>query len=295
MALKMVLLLLLILFVSGCSGHPEAGSREALALEEGFNKAREYFREGETRKGRMEIDRLVVQFSENWRVAAAAAAFLAANDQLDRAAGIAVRTVKNSAHYTQPRPINREDLVKLAIDAGMLAYTAGQKDLSAQMMEIALELEPDNPIAANGVAWDLAVRGKDLNRALTLVEIALKKEPRNAAYLDTKGWIYFQMGDLHRALVWLEAAVRRDPNHPELRFNLARVHKASGYFQGAYVETRKALILRPGYSDAQNLMREIRKNYSPRRGLLQEAVVVPGLYHAETPVNQVQHLFMMFG
>lgn len=292
MALRF-LMAMLALCLGGCSGGGVSNTPEAMALEEGFQKAREYFREGDTRKGRMEVDRLVVQFSENWRVASAAAAFLAANDQMDRAAGIAARTVKNSAHYTQPRPMTREDLVKLAIDAGMLAYSAGQKDLSAQMMEIALELDPDNSIAANGVAWDLAVRGKDLERAMQLVDIALKKEPRNAAYIDTKGWIYYQMGDYQQSLVWLESAVRRDPNHPELRYNLARAHWASGYHQGAYVETRKALILNPHYAEARKLMREIRKAYSPRHGPLKEAEILTRLDHAESPVDQLQHLFMV--
>lgn len=286
MALRLIFLAMLAILLGGCSGSVGVSDTpEAMVLEEGFKKASEYFREGDTRKGRMEVDRLVVQFSENWRVASAAAAFLAANDQLDKAVGIAARTVKNSAHYNQPRPMNRDDLVKLAIDAGMLAYSNGQKDLSAQMMEIALELEPDNAIAANGVAWDLAVRGKELERAMQLVDIALKKEPRSAAYIDTKGWIYYQMGDYQQARKWLESAVRRDPNHPELRYNLARAHWASEYHQGAYVEARKALILNPHYAEARELMREIRKTYSPHRGPSKKADILTWLDHAETPVD----------
>jgi Putative Zn-dependent protease, contains TPR repeats len=214
---------------------------------------------------------------------------------MDRAAGIAARTVKNSAHYNQPRPMTKDDLVKLAIDAGMLAYGAGQKELSAQMMEIALELDPENAIAANGVAWDLAVRGKDLDRAMKLVDIALKKDPNSAAFMDTRGWIYYQMGDYQEALKWLEAAVKRDPNHPELRHNLARAHWASGYIQGAYVEARKALLLNPGYTEAQKLMREIRRTYNPRRRPLEKTDILTGFDHTETPVNQVQHLLMVLG
>ena len=41
---------------------------------------------------------------------------------------------------------------------------------------------------------------------------ALKRDPRNPAYLDTLGWIYFQLGYVDTALKALEAAHALDPD-----------------------------------------------------------------------------------
>jgi tetratricopeptide (TPR) repeat protein len=77
-----------------------------------------------------------------------------------------------------------------------------------------IALRPDDPTALNFYGYLLAEMSRDLPRALEMVQKALAADPENGYYLDSLGWIYYQMGDYARAVVELEKActfVNEDP------------------------------------------------------------------------------------
>jgi tetratricopeptide (TPR) repeat protein len=59
----------------------------------------------------------------------------------------------------------------------------------------------------NFLAYCLAQKGDRLTEALTLVESALKTDPKSAAFLDTKGWVLLKMGRVEEAKTVLKDAV----------------------------------------------------------------------------------------
>jgi len=52
-----------------------------------------------------------------------------------------------------------------------------------------------------------AERGTNLERARELIEKALKLEPKNAAYLDSLGWVLYKLNQPQEALQYLLKAV----------------------------------------------------------------------------------------
>lgn len=64
-----------------------------------------------------------------------------------------------------------------------------------------------NPSLANAVGYVSAVAGKDLQTAEMLLEFALAKEPRNAAYLDSMAWIKYKRRDYRQALEFIRKAM----------------------------------------------------------------------------------------
>ena len=52
-----------------------------------------------------------------------------------------------------------------------------------------------------------AVVGKDLQTAEMLLEFALAKEPRNAAYLDSMAWVKYKRRDYKQALEYIRQAM----------------------------------------------------------------------------------------
>ena len=64
-----------------------------------------------------------------------------------------------------------------------------------------------NPTLANAVGYVSAVVGKDLQTAEMLLEFALAKEPRNAAYLDSMAWIKYKRRDYKQALEYIRQAM----------------------------------------------------------------------------------------
>ena len=62
---------------------------------------------------------------------------------------------------------------------------------------------PGDASGYNNPAYLYARRGEELDRAETLVDKAMRLEPRhNVYYMDTAGWVAFQKGHLPEA-VWL--------------------------------------------------------------------------------------------
>jgi tetratricopeptide (TPR) repeat protein len=72
----------------------------------------------------------------------------------------------------------------------------------------ALQIDTANALINNNYAYSLSKRGIKLESALTMVTAALEKEPDNSSYLDTKGWVYFQMGNYLQARVFIEKALK---------------------------------------------------------------------------------------
>lgn len=83
----------------------------------------------------------------------------------------------------------------------------GQRfDEAGIALERALADRPDDAALANAVAYALAEANTRLDRAKTLVDVALATEPDNADFLDTLGWIQCRRGEVAAGLAALDAA-----------------------------------------------------------------------------------------
>lgn len=140
----------------------------------------------------------------------------------------------------------------LAIDStdvrtmGILAtiYDSMERfEQSDSLYERALQLAPDNSILSNNYSYSLAVRGVQLEKAERLVDRALKAEPENPAYLDTKGWVLFKRGRYQEALQYIEKSLEIRQNSAEVWEHLGDVHEKLGNYEQAVQSWRKALEL----------------------------------------------------
>lgn len=109
----------------------------------------------------------------------------------------------------------------------------------------AIQLEPDHAESHNYLAYMLAERGEKLDMAYDHVGVALAIDPENAAYLDTRGWIYYQQGLFEKALVDIQAAEALIPDDPTITDHLGDVHKALGQEAEAIIWWQKSLELDP--------------------------------------------------
>lgn len=93
----------------------------------------------------------------------------------------------------------------------------------------------------NYIAYTLAEEGQQLDRALGLVREALQTEPDCGPYLDTLGWVYYQMGDYERAEQALVNAVKHDSDDPAIIEHYGDVLAAEGKVKKAVVTYHRAL------------------------------------------------------
>jgi len=112
---------------------------------------------------------------------------------------------------------------------GLDAWVRGDTDAARIHLEQAARLAPTGPAIANNLAWVLAHGpNPDLSRALSLVELALDRQPRDPQYRGTRGSILVRLGRWKDALPDLETALTKDPNDRDLHGDLAVVYERLG-------------------------------------------------------------------
>ncbi len=112
---------------------------------------------------------------------------------------------------------------------GFVLHAQGDTDAAVLELERALELDPDNSNALNSLGFILADTGKDPRRAVDCCRRAVRRHPRNPAYLDSLGWAYFRLGQVDEARDVLRSALESAPGNKEIAAHLREVlHGASG-------------------------------------------------------------------
>jgi len=86
---------------------------------------------------------------------------------------------------------------------------------SEDLFEKILKISPYNSTVLNNYSFSLAERKENLDKADSLINLALKLEPSNPFFLDTKAWILYGMKDYDAALKLLDKCMEIDPKNPE--------------------------------------------------------------------------------
>ena len=112
-----------------------------------------------------------------------------------------------------------------------------------------LALQPNNVIALNNLAYDMAVRQKKPAEAIPLARKALTLANGDPTVLDTVGWIEHLRGNTAEAGRILVQAARGAPRNADVRLHNAIVLAAQGARGAAAAELAEALKLKPALAE----------------------------------------------
>ncbi len=104
---------------------------------------------------------------------------------------------------------------------GQILEATGRHADAVEQYEALVNVESEDPVALNNLAWQYAIEGKD--GALELAERAHKLAPDNGSIADTLGWILHLQGNNEQAEDVLRNAVSLSPDNPEVKYHLAVV------------------------------------------------------------------------
>ena len=133
------------------------------------------------------------------------------------------------------RPDEGEVLLREWVDAepeladarfhlGVFYYEIERFEEADRELREAFRLEPTHARALNFLGYSLAERKMHLDEALGMIERALDVDSWNGAYLDSLGWVYYQMGRFAEAREPLELAAREYPKDPIILEHLGDVY-----------------------------------------------------------------------
>jgi tetratricopeptide (TPR) repeat protein len=130
---------------------------------------------------------------------------------------------------------------------GVLLQTAGRSAEAAKLYERVLELQPDNLITINNLAWIRCEEQGRPQEAIELAERGLAKAPNYVDLIDTRGMAYYRLRQYDKAVQDFKKCVRLYPSQaPAIvtsYFHLGRCLADLGEKAQAIEQLNKALEL----------------------------------------------------
>ncbi len=113
-------------------------------------------------------------------------------------------------------------------DQGEARIWAGQYAGGMADYDKAVALKPDDAPMLNARCFARAEAGKDLDAALADCNASLATDPNNAATLDSRGFVYFRMGQLDKALADDDAALKLFPRQTQTLYIHGLIERRKG-------------------------------------------------------------------
>ena len=141
-------------------------------------------------------------------------------------------------------------LVASHYGAAQLVLLSGDVDGAETRLRALLKAAPQHADACNDLAWILAEKGQDLDRALELALRAVRQHAE-ANTLDTLGWVRMARREYDLAEKALRRAVRKDPQAASIRYRLGQALEAGGDTDNAGRAYREALDSGGSFAEAE--------------------------------------------
>lgn len=138
---------------------------------------------------------------------------------------------------------------------------AGQTEEAERQYRAVLQLDPENALAMNNLAYLLAENGGDLDEALALAHRARDLRQDLTEIHDTVGWIYLKKNMVGAAIGVFDAMVQMEPRNPTYHYHLGKALLASGDRFAATQQLNAALRLNPSEAEAEKI-KELLQNSS---------------------------------
>ena len=175
----------------------------------------------------------------------AAEAYIAAEDY---APAVAILRSEAAAH---------PDDLDLQFELGSAIERSGDKAAAEKVFLTILKEHPDHAATLNYLGYMWADSGVNLDRAAEMLNKAVSQEPRNGAYIDSLGWLYFRQGKLDQAEKYLTDATKLLPRDATVHEHLGDVLARRGDYNRALGLYRLALKLEPESKDEARMRSKI--------------------------------------
>ncbi len=157
----------------------------------------------------------------------------------------------------EPETVKKQDDIELAFELGSLYERSGDESRAEKIFASILDKHPDHAATLNYLGYMWAESGVNLDRAAEMLTKAVNQEPRNGAYIDSLGWVYFRQGKLDLAEKFLIDATHLLPRDATVQEHLGDVFAKRGDLARALTTYRQALALEPEQKDEAKIKLKI--------------------------------------
>jgi Tfp pilus assembly protein PilF len=134
---------------------------------------------------------------------------------------------------------------------GMLEESNGNPQMAEAYYQKSLQIQPQQPLVANNLAYLMLKNGGNVDVALTLAQTARAGMPNSPVSADTLAWAYYYKGTYEFARDLLEDAIKKDPNDAAMQYHLGMVYSKLRDKGSATIHLKKAISLGHGSPTAK--------------------------------------------
>jgi tetratricopeptide (TPR) repeat protein len=157
-----------------------------------------------------------------------------------------------SAAFKKAQELAPNNIVPF-VQMALMYDLEGRQPESKPLYEHVLRLQPDNAIALNNLAYQMAESGADLDQALTMAQRAKQQRPHDNNVSDTLGWIYIKKNLSDSAIGIFKDLVQKDPARATYRYHLAMALYQKGDKEQAKKELEAALKANPAKDEVAKI------------------------------------------
>jgi tetratricopeptide (TPR) repeat protein len=159
--------------------------------------------------------------------------------------------------YVSKASAAKPEETDLLFTLGSVYERAGNHEAAEKAFLRLLEKDPDHAATLNYLGYMWADNNQNLERAAEMLVRAVSQEPKNGAYVDSLGWVYYRQGKLDLAEKYLTDAARLLPRDATVHEHLADVLARQGKRERALEVYRMALTLEPEPKDEEKIRSKV--------------------------------------
>jgi tetratricopeptide (TPR) repeat protein len=141
--------------------------------------------------------------------------------------------------------------------AGGIYQSKQDWDNAKQQYRKVLEIQPENPVASNNLAYVMLQQGGNLDVAFAMAQTARRQLPDNPNSADTLGWAFYQKHVYTSAINLLKEAVKKEPDNALFNYHLGLAYAKSGQAALAKQQLERVVKINPNFRDVDELRRAV--------------------------------------
>jgi tetratricopeptide (TPR) repeat protein len=142
---------------------------------------------------------------------------------------------------------------------GSLQEARGDNSTAMEAYKKALQIDPNNALASNNMAYLMVENGQNVDVALTLAQTARHAMPDSPHTADTLAWVYFYKGNYYAARDLLEDALKTTPDNASMHLHLGMTYAKMNDKANAQLHLKKAAALEPNSKTSRDANEELDK------------------------------------
>ena len=125
-----------------------------------------------------------------------------------------------------------------------IAHERLDEDAQAEAgFKAALQRNPNDPFTLNYLGYWWAESGRHLDQAIQLIEQAVRLRPNSGFFVDSLGWVHYQLGNYQLAVEFLEKATMLEPEDALIISHLGDAYWQTERYAEAQFKWRYAIEL----------------------------------------------------